>query len=87
MAEEKPTLFRLSKAMDNARRHYAAGNTKQAEALLHRVKAQAQEVMLDQQRHMVKDMQHHLNLRTQLKDLTSAAVELAKELKGAGSDA
>lgn len=82
MAKEKPTLFRLSKQLDNARRHYAAGDPTTARALLERFKDGAKEVHEDQQENMVRDMNYHLHLRQQLKDLTTQAKELAAEVKG-----
>lgn len=86
MAKEKPTLFRLSKQLDNARRHYAAGSADAARTLLENFKEGAREVHEDQQVDMVRDLNHHLQLRRQLKDLTVQAKALATEVKGGGPD-
>lgn len=86
MAKEKPTLFRLSKQLDNARRHYAAGNIDAALTLMGKFKDGAREVHEDQQENMVRDMNHHLQLRQQLKDLTVQAKELAAEVKSRGDE-
>lgn len=82
MAEEKPTLFRLTRTLDNARRYLAAGNNAKARGCLRTFQAHAHEILGEQQAAMVKDMNHHLKLRRQLTDLVSEAKEVAKEVPG-----
>jgi hypothetical protein len=85
MAEEKATLFRLNSTLAAARRYYAAGNTAKARALLQTFKGKAQGVLVAQQKEMVREMNRHLKVRGELKDLTTEAAELAKELRGEAS--
>lgn len=81
MAKEKPTLFRLTKKLEAARRFYAAGKPHTANKHMQEFKEQAEEVLAEQKEAMVKDMNHHLKLRGQLRDLTTEAKLFAAEVK------
>lgn len=81
MAKKEPTLFRLSKTLAVARRYYAGGDTTKAKEYLRAFKAEAQAVLVDQQKAVVREMAHHLSLRGDLKELTTEAKALAEEVR------